>query len=39
MNSEPFIEKMRAANMPEVAVKTFTRYYEKLVDGETGLIP
>jgi UTP--glucose-1-phosphate uridylyltransferase len=35
----PFAERMRRAQLPEAAVKTFEYYYAKLVSGETGLIP
>lgn len=32
-------EKMRAADLPEVAIETFAHYYRELEAGETGLIP
>ena len=35
----PFAEKMRAANLPDLAIRTFKYYYAKLLEGETGLIP
>lgn len=38
MESQPFIEKMRAADLPELAVRIFDHYYNKLGEGETGLI-
>ncbi|MEM9776997.1 MAG: UTP--glucose-1-phosphate uridylyltransferase, partial [Chloroflexota bacterium] len=31
-------EKMRQENLPEVAIKNFAFYYDKLVTGETGMI-
>jgi hypothetical protein len=33
MKSEPFIEKMRAADVPELAIRIFTHYCQKLVEG------
>jgi hypothetical protein len=38
MDSQPFIEKMRAADLPELAIRIFEQYYNKLGEGETGLI-
>ncbi len=35
----PFEKRMQAENLPPVAIRTFRHYYEKLVSGETGLIP
>lgn len=35
----PFAEKMRSEGLPEIAIRTFQRYYEQLAAGETGLIP
>ena len=32
-------EKMRAEGLPEVAIDTFEHYYERLRDGETGMLP
>ncbi len=32
------IEKMRARGLPRIAIETFSRYYEQIVSGETGLI-
>ncbi|HEX8103978.1 MAG TPA: UTP--glucose-1-phosphate uridylyltransferase [Solirubrobacteraceae bacterium] len=33
------VEKMRAAGVHETAIDTFAHYYERLVAGETGLLP
>ena len=33
------VEKMRAAGVPAVAIETFRHYYERLVAGETGMLP
>jgi UTP--glucose-1-phosphate uridylyltransferase len=33
------MEKMRAADVSEVAIDTFRHYYERLVAGETGMLP
>ncbi len=35
----PFAARMRAAGLPEIAVKTFAHYYDELVAGATGMIP
>ena len=35
----PFEERMRTADLPEVAVRTFAHFYRKLISGETGMIP
>lgn len=35
----PFIQRMTAENLPEIAIRTFTYYYRQLRSGETGLIP
>ncbi len=35
---EPFAQRMRAANMPEIVIENFRYYYHKLIEGETGLI-
>jgi UTP--glucose-1-phosphate uridylyltransferase len=35
----PFAERMRAAKMPDLAIKTFEYYYTQLVEGQTGFIP
>jgi UTP--glucose-1-phosphate uridylyltransferase len=32
-------EKMRAAEVPDVAIDTFRHYYRQLVAGESGLLP
>lgn len=37
-NFTPFATKMRQEGLPDVAIRTFAYYYEKLVAGETGLI-
>jgi UTP--glucose-1-phosphate uridylyltransferase len=33
------VDKMRAANVDEVAVRTFAHYYSELEHGATGMIP
>jgi UTP--glucose-1-phosphate uridylyltransferase len=33
------VEKMRSEGLPEVAVETFRRYYERLAQGDTGVLP
>jgi UTP--glucose-1-phosphate uridylyltransferase len=33
------LQKMRNAGMPDIALKTFARYYERLRDGDAGLLP
>src|SRR4051812_28909753 len=33
------IEKMRADGVPDLAVRTFAHYYEKLASGEEGTVP
>jgi UTP--glucose-1-phosphate uridylyltransferase len=33
------VEKMRADGVPDVAVRTFAHYYEKLAAGEQGVVP
>ena len=38
-NFTPFAEKMKAENLPDIAIKTFEHYYNQLVEGQTGLIP
>lgn len=35
----PFAKKMRAAELPEIAVDTFHYYYCRLREGDTGYIP
>ncbi len=34
-----FVERMRAEDLPDVAIQTFEYYYRQLREGETGLIP
>ncbi len=34
-----FVRHMRKENLPEVVIASFCRYYRKLWDGDTGLIP
>jgi UTP--glucose-1-phosphate uridylyltransferase len=34
----PFEEKMRDANLPTIAIRTFRHYYTKLLSGDTGFI-
>jgi UTP--glucose-1-phosphate uridylyltransferase len=33
------IDKMRAEDLPEIAIDNFKHYYERLREGETGLLP
>jgi UTP--glucose-1-phosphate uridylyltransferase len=35
---KPFAERMAGAGLPDVAIRTFKYYYEKLAAGSTGLI-
>lgn len=35
----PFVEKMRAAGLPELSIRTFRHHYAQLVAGGTGFIP
>lgn len=35
----PFLEKMQDAGLPALFIRTFAWYYEKLLTGDTGLIP
>lgn len=34
----PFAERMRAEQLPDIAIRTFKHYYMELVRGQTGLI-
>lgn len=34
----PFADKMRQANLPEIAIRTFRYYYQRLLAGDTGFI-
>ena len=34
----PFAERMRAAGLPDLAVRTFAAYHGQLVEGATGLV-
>lgn len=34
----PFAERMRAAGLPDIVLRTFEYYYHQLVAGQTGLI-
>ncbi len=34
-----FAARMRAENLPDIAIRTFEHYYRQLVAGETGFIP
>jgi UTP--glucose-1-phosphate uridylyltransferase len=36
---EESVEKMRADGVPDLAVRTFAHYYEKLAAGEQGTVP
>jgi UTP--glucose-1-phosphate uridylyltransferase len=33
------VRKMREADVPDVAIRTFTHYYERLQAGESGMLP
>jgi UTP--glucose-1-phosphate uridylyltransferase len=33
------IEKMRDAGVPDIAIRTFAAFYERLVSGEQGMLP
>jgi UTP--glucose-1-phosphate uridylyltransferase len=35
----PFATAMRQAQLPEIAIRTFRYYYEKLLHGDTGYVP
>ena len=37
-NFQPFAERMQGEGLPEIAIKTFEHYYNKLVAGQTGFI-
>ena len=34
----PFIERMRAEALPDIAIETFEYYFMQLIEGQTGLI-
>jgi UTP--glucose-1-phosphate uridylyltransferase len=34
-----FVERMRAEDLPDVAIQTFRHYYLQLREGQTGMIP
>lgn len=34
----PFVERMRAENLPDIFINSFAYYYEQLLTGSTGLI-
>ncbi len=34
----PFLARMQAAGLPQIFIASFARYYEQLVQGDTGLI-
>lgn len=34
----PFADKMRAEGLPPIVIETFSHYYKKLLEGETGFI-
>jgi UTP--glucose-1-phosphate uridylyltransferase len=36
---EASIEKMRRDGVPDIAIRTFAAFYERLVDGERGMLP
>lgn len=37
-NFAPFAAKMAEEGLPDIAIQTFSYYYERLVEGQTGLI-
>ena len=39
VNFAPFAERMRAADLPDIVIETFERYYRLLVKNEKGIIP
>ncbi|MCX7669751.1 MAG: UTP--glucose-1-phosphate uridylyltransferase, partial [Anaerolineae bacterium] len=34
----PFADRMRAANLPDIVIRTFEYYYNQLAEGRTGLL-
>jgi UTP--glucose-1-phosphate uridylyltransferase len=38
-NFLPFAERMLAAGIPDIVIRTFKYYYRQLAEGRTGLIP
>jgi UTP--glucose-1-phosphate uridylyltransferase len=38
-NFEPFFRKMQTEGLPEIVINNFQYYYERLREGQTGLIP
>ncbi len=34
----PFVRKMKAERLPDIVIKNFKFYYDRLAGGETGLI-
>lgn len=38
-NFVPFLERMAAENLPDIFIDNFAYYYQKLVEGDDGLIP
>ena len=36
---EPFFRKMKEEDLPEIVINNFKHYYERLTQGQTGLIP
>jgi UTP--glucose-1-phosphate uridylyltransferase len=35
----PFTQRMEAEGLPNIVIKNFEHYYQKLVEGQTGFIP
>lgn len=35
----PFLERMKAENLPDIFIDNFAYYYQKLVEGDDGMIP
>jgi hypothetical protein len=38
-NATRFVTKMASAGLPKLVVEDFCRFYSKIMDGETGMIP
>jgi len=38
-NFAPVAERMRAADLPDIVIRTFEHYYRQLAAGQTGMIP
>ncbi len=38
-NIELFLKKMKEVNLPQIVLDTFEYYYNRLISGETGMLP